>query len=344
MGIFGDMFGGDAEKEAADKNRALYAQYKTDGTQNLNTGLTNSLGALGTGYNGANAQLGQNKDVWSQYGTTANGALDSGLSNSLASLGQARADYDPLAALGQKYGQGTSLYMDSLGINGAAGNQNAVNSFQAGPGYQFQLDQGNDAINRRRASAGMLNSGNADIDALKFGQGLANQEYGNWQTKLGGFISPELQATSGAAAGRAGVDSQIAGLYGTDATNRVGVAGNVATGTSAANTGIAGNLSALGAGQAGLYTQNASDLTNLSGNVTSGTAAANNAEAAGKAAGAKNLLGAGLSLASLAAGGMGGGFGGLVGAGSATGSTLGSMGITYGMPGTAGSNLYGPRA
>jgi hypothetical protein len=344
MSFFGDMFGGDAEKEAADKNRALYGQYKTDGTGFLNNGLDQSLGSLGSGYGAANTTLGQNKDVWSQYGTTANGALDNGMAGSLASLGQARADYDPLAALGAKYGTATSTLLDSLGVNGAAGNQNAISQFQAGPGYQFQLDQGNDAINRRRASAGMLNSGNADIDALKFGQGLANQEYGNWQTKLGSFLSPELQATQGAATGRAGVDSQIAGLYGTDAANRVGVAGNVATGTAGANSAIAGNQAALGAGQAGLYTQNASDLTNLSGNVTSGTAAANNAEAAGKAAGAKNLLGAGLSLASLAAGGMGGGFGGLMGAGSAAGSTLGSMGITYGLPGTAGSNLYGPRA
>lgn len=317
MGFFGDLFGGDAEAEAAAKNRALYGQYKADGTANLTNGLNQSLGSLGQGYGNANTTLGQNKDVWSQYGTNANGALDKGMAGSLASLGQARSDYDPLAALGAKYGQGTSLYLDSLGVNGAAGNTNAVNSFQAGPGYQFQLDQGNDAINRRRAAAGMLNSGNADIDALKFGQGLANQEYGNWQSKLGGLISPEMQATQGAATGRAGVDSQIAGLYGQDAQNRVGVAGNVATGTAGANSAIAGNQAALGAGQAGLYTQNASDLTNLAGSVTSGDAAANNYEAAGKAAGAKNLLGAGLSLATLAT--VGGGFGGL-------GSSLSSLG------------------
>lgn len=318
-GFFDTLFGGGAEREANEKNQALYGQYKTEGQQNLQTGLNSSLGALGTGYGNANATLGQNKDVWSQYGTNANGALDSGLNNSLASLNSAKSQYDPLAALGQKYGQGTSLYMDSLGVNGASGNQNAVNSFQAGPGYEFTLGQGLDALNRRRASAGMLNSGNADIDALTYGTGLANQTYGDWQTRLAGLINPELQATSGAATGRAGVDTQIAGLYGTDAANRVGVAGNVATGTAGANSGIAANQSALGAGQAGLYTQNASDLTNLAGSVTSGRASGNNMQAAGEAAGAKNGLGAALSLASLAAGGAGGGFGGL-------GSSLGSLG------------------
>ncbi|QDM27874.1 hypothetical protein FNL56_18370 [Tardiphaga sp. vice304] len=330
MASFWDtLFGGAAEKEAADKNRALYSQYQTDGTKNLGNGLTQSLGSLGTGYGDANSQLGQNRDVWSGYGATANGALDRGLSSSLGALGQARSDYDPLAALGQKYGQGTSLYMDSLGANGAAGNQHAVDSFHAGPGYQFQVDQGNDAINRRRAAGGMLNSGNADIDAMKFGQGLANQEYGNWQTKLGGFMSPELQATSGAAAGRAGVNGQIAGLYGQDATNRVGVAGSVAQGQAGANSAIAGNLASLGAGQAGLYSQNASDLTNLAGSVTSGNAQANNAEAAGKAAGAKNLLGAGMSLATLAAGGNP--FGG-----SLTGSGFSGLGNTPASAGNSG--------
>ena len=335
-----NLFGGGAGAEAADRNRQLYSGYKTEGQQNLAGGLTNSLGALGTGYGDANSTLGQNKDVWANYGTTANGALDNGMAGSLAALSSAKSAYDPLAALGQKYGAGSSLYMDSLGINGAAGNQNAVNSFQTGPGYQFQLDQGNDAINRRRAAGGMLNSGNADIDALKFGQGLANQEYGNWQTKLGGFVAPELQATSGAAAGRAGVDSQIAGLYGTNAANRVGVAGNMATGTAGVNSAIAGNQAALGAGQVGLYTQNASDLTNLAGTVTSGNASANNQQAQAETAGARNLLGVGMSLASLAAGGAGGGFGGL--AGSAVQGSFGptSLGGAGGpMPLTGGTNL-----
>ena len=41
------------------------------------------------------------------------------------------------------------MYMNSLGLNGAAGNQAAVNAFQTGPGYDFQMHQGLNAINRR---------------------------------------------------------------------------------------------------------------------------------------------------------------------------------------------------
>lgn len=400
--FFSNLFGGGAAAEAADKNRQLYGQYKTEGQQNLASGLNNSLSSLSTGYGNANSTLGQNKDVWSQYGANANGALSSGLNSSLGALGQGYGDAQAylgqnkdiygnlqsqgttaldngmqgslgaLSALQEKYAPATSTYLDSLGVNGAAGNANAVSSFQAGPGYQFQLDQGNDAINRRRASAGMLNSGNADIDALKFGQGLANQEYGNWQNRLQGFVAPEtalaqstsnlyqsdaanrlglagtvaggLGATNTAMANNAGAyGNAVSGLYGTNAANQVGVAGNVATGQAGVNSGIAGNQAALGAGQAGLYTQNASDLTNLAGSVTSGNAQANTQQGQAETAGARNLLGVGMSLASLAAGGAGGGFGGLMGAGSTAGSALGSMGITYGSPGTAGSNLYGPR-
>lgn len=225
------LFGGGAEREAAERNRALLGDYKSGGYGFLDKGLASSTGALNTGYD------------------------------------QATAAYQPLAALGQKYGAATTLGLDAFGVNGAAGNDRALAAFQAGPGYQFALDQGNQAIDRRRAIAGGWNSGNTDIDLMKFGQGLANQEFGNWRTGLTGFVNPELAATSGAAGG-----------------------------TAAAATGR-------GTGLASLHSADADARTNVLGSVTSGGMQANNSEAAGKSAGAKNLLGAGLSLASLVAGG-----------------------------------------
>lgn len=248
-GFFDTLFGGGAEKEAAEKNRALYSDYRSTGT-----------GYIDTGYN------------------TARG-----------DLGNALGSFTSLADLAKKYGAGTGLYLDALGANGAAGNARATSAFQAGPGYEFALSQGLDAINRRRAAAGMLASGNSDLDATKFATGLADQTYGDWLTRLGGLVSPELSATSGAATGRSGV-------YG---------------------------------GLAGLASQNASDKVNLLGNTTSGLVGANNLQAQGEAAGAKNLLGLGTSLASLAMGGMGGGTGGF---GSLFGGFGGSGGITYGGP------------
>jgi hypothetical protein len=95
---------------------------------------------------------------------------------------------------------------------------------------------------------------------------------------------------------------------------------------------------------ANLYQTDATNRVGLQGNVTSGDASANVLQAQGEAAGAKNLLGAGLSLASLAAGGVGGGLGGMLGGSGGMGSALGSLGIKYGTPGAKGSNLFGPLA
>jgi hypothetical protein len=228
-GFFDTLFGGGAEKEAADKNRAALASYKPE-----------ALGYLQQGYD------------------TGRGDIN-----------QAIGAYQPLADLGGMYNRSGSLYSNALGVNGPQGNAAATAAFQAGPGYQFQFDQGMDALNRRRAAGGMLNSGNADVDAIKFGQGTANQEYQNWLKNLQTGGQMGLQATGAAAQGQGQGYTNLANL----------------------------------AQQYGL------NQTGVTGNVLSGTMDANKLQAAGEAAGAKNLLGAGVSLLSLGASGAGGGLG-----------------------------------
>jgi hypothetical protein len=227
MGFLGTLFGGEAEADAANKNKLLYQGYGNTGQQYL-------------------------KDTYGQ---------------GRADLGQAVGAYAPLAALGQQYNQAGTLNLDALGVNGPEGNARATQAFQVGPGYQFAVDQGMDALNRRRAAGGMLNSGNADVDAIRFGQGTANQEYQNWLKNLQGYAGMGLQATGGAAAGQAAGYGGLANLAQT-------------------------------------YGQN---QTNLLGNVVSGTANANNTEAAGQATGAKTLLGLGQSVLGFGLGGGGGG-------------------------------------
>lgn len=187
--------------------------------------------------------------------TEGMGYLDAGKTGSLSSLDAARAAYDPLTA---KYGAGTDLYLDSLGVNGAEGNARATGAFQAGPGYDFKVDQSLDALDRRAASRGMLASGNNTIDTLGTVHGIADQEYGNWQNSLAGLINPEMAAASGTA----GIETGRAGVFTNDAAQRVGLASNVATGqnsqtTQAANAEMQGsgniwnlglNLAKLGTG------------------------------------------------------------------------------------------------
>jgi hypothetical protein len=157
------------------------------------------------------------------------GYLDAGKTGAIDALNTAGGYYAPLTA---KYGAGTDLYLDSLGVNGAEGNQRAVNAFQTNPGYDFQVNQALDALDRRAASRGMLASGNNTIDTLGTVTGLANQAYTGWQNNLAGLINPELTATGG----KAGAQQNIAGVYQNDANNRVALTSGVVNGQNNAQT------------------------------------------------------------------------------------------------------------
>lgn len=112
---------------------------------------------------------------------------------------------DLYSGLISSYGAGAGAYGDAAGANGAAGYDRARANFQTNPGYQFQMDQGLQALNRTHAAAGNLNSGNADADTLKFATGLANQSYGGYLSGL----QPYLGGQAGAVQGAAGVQTGL---------------------------------------------------------------------------------------------------------------------------------------
>lgn len=178
----------------------------------------------------------------------ANGTteLQKGQAGALGSLTTAGGMYAPLAA---KYGAGSNLYLDSLGVNGPEGNTRATGAFQAGPGYQYQVDQSLDGINRHAAATGVAAGGNT-LAALSDRAGnMANQEYGNWQTRLGGLISPEMAAVSG----EAGAEAAKAPVYQNTANSIVGLGTNTTNGiagqnTQAANAEMQGSANLWGAG------------------------------------------------------------------------------------------------
>lgn len=340
MGIF-DAFTGGAERRAADRNRQLLQTGAQTNYDFLTTGTNRASDAFTNGVAGSNDYLAANRGLYSGYQDAGLNTLDTGVTNAAAALNNGRGNYDDLAAIGASYAPGREMYLNSLGLNGAGGNAAATGAFQAGPGYEWGNQQTEQALQRARAAKGMLGSGNLDHDTIAAIQGRANQEYGNWQTRLAGLAPLEMQAVQGAAAGRTGIDQSLASLYQTDAQNRLGVIGNATQGMAGANTGMANNSVALGNSLGNLYNTDATNRVGVSNNLQSGMMQANNQQAQGEAAGSRNLIGAGLSLASLAAGGLGGGSFGF-GGGGGLGSSLGSLGITYGMPGTAGSNMFGP--
>ena len=82
------------------------------------------------------------------------------------------------------------------------------NAFQTDPGYQFALQQGTQALDRSAGGSGMFGSGNAATALTNYGQGLANQQYGNWLSNLSGLNNQGLQA----AAGQTGRQGALAGI------------------------------------------------------------------------------------------------------------------------------------
>ena len=140
------------------------------------------------GYNqaqaGANKRLNQGAKV---IRNTSNAAL---------------GEFDPYTAGG---GAAAGLYGDALGLGGADGTTRATGAFQTSPGYNFMVDQGLQALDRRAASRGMLASGNNQIDTLGYVSGLANQEYGNWLDRL----DAEQKFGADVAGSRAGIRTDM---------------------------------------------------------------------------------------------------------------------------------------
>jgi hypothetical protein len=237
------LFGGGAEAEAADKDRAA-------------------------------AQL---------YQGQANNALTSAYGTGTTAINQGVQSFAPLAQLGQTLTSGAPAYMSALGVGTPAQVAQAQQNFTQTPGYKAQLDSALQAVQRQEAAGGMGASGNADIAALMGATGVTGNAYQQYVTNLLNANTLGANVTGAAATGQAGQYDALANL----AQN-------------------------YGQNQAGVY-----------GNVMGTNVGANNLQAAGEAAGAKNLLGAGLSLATL---GMGGNpFGGsLMGGSGGSGGGFGS--------------------
>lgn len=188
----------------------------------------------------------KNRQLLTANQTAGTNALQAGQTGALDSLTTAGGYYKPLA---DKYGAATTLGLDALGVNGAAGNSRAVDAFHAGPGYNFAVDQALEGVNRKAAATGTLAGGNT-LAALSDRAGnMANQEYQNWVNSLNGYVSPELSAASGAAGAEAAkapvymnTGNSIANL-GTATTN--GITGQ---NTQQANAELAGSGNLWGAG------------------------------------------------------------------------------------------------
>lgn len=92
-------------------------------------------------------------------------------------------------------GQAQNQLYNLMGLNGQAAQQGGFDQFRADPGYQFQLQQGQQAIDRSAAARSGVNNGATLKATQRFGQGLADQQYGNYLQRLMGLGQQGLQAT-----------------------------------------------------------------------------------------------------------------------------------------------------
>ncbi|WDI91922.1 hypothetical protein [Xanthomonas campestris] len=75
-------------------------------------------------------------------------------------------------------------------------NSGNYQSFQESPDYQFTLQQGIQGLDRSAAARGSLYSGGQQADLMRYGQGLASQEYGNYYNRLASLAGQGQSAAS----------------------------------------------------------------------------------------------------------------------------------------------------
>lgn len=180
------------------------------------------------------------------------GELEKGYTGAQGYLGQAKDLFGGMTTQGQA---GLDRYLSLL-----SGDQSAL---EGTAGYQFAMDQGLQALNRRRAAGGMLNSGNADADAIRFASGLASQTLNQERNAALPLMQLYSQGISGQAGSLGSLADLDMGYYGSRAgimdqndKDKLGLvvgalkAGDAAKAQNEANLmgGISGALSLLGGG------------------------------------------------------------------------------------------------
>lgn len=131
-------------------------------------------------------------------------------------------------------------------IGGYDSNKSAIGNYQQSPGYQFQQQQGQNAVTNNAAASGMLNSTQFANGLLNYSQGLANNDYQQYQTNLTGALSSYL-----------GSLGQNYGSYQSNLASLAGMGQQTATNTGAILQGMGNQLTnnqqQLGTNSASLY-------------------------------------------------------------------------------------------
>jgi uncharacterized protein YukE len=298
--IIGGIQGASAAHNAANAvgaGNTAAAKTVNDATVATNPLIGQAADKAGTGVVDASAAAGAG--VNQAAGTAQTGAT--------AAAGTSDARLDPYSSLGT---QGAGTLATMLAPGGQLTKQFSGVDLSTDPGYQFRLQQGQQALERSAAAHGSVMGGGVMKALTDYAQGDASSEY---QNAFNRFQSSQKQtydmlkgvSDSGqtAATTQAGVDTGTAKYVGDVGIGAAGYAGdkNVAGSVYAGNAGInATNLEASNTLKAAGYT----------GDMQAGTGRAQAAGDVGAANAWSGMLsGIGTAANSVVAGGFGGGGG-----------------------------------
>jgi hypothetical protein len=100
--------------------------------------------------------------------------------------------YDPYVSGG---GQGLSMLLNGLGLNGQEGSQAFTDAYQSLPGYREGLQTGTNAAMNTANSNNMLNSGRTLKELARFGSDYENMRSGDYLNRLTGLSGMGQTAT-----------------------------------------------------------------------------------------------------------------------------------------------------
>lgn len=226
-----------AELAQYEKSRAALLPY-TQGGQQASFKLQNLLGLRDT----------QDSDQY--WGQDWNNLLADG-KNSYLYINDPtfRAGYDKAEASGNLNQIGLMSAINSLSDTSQDGSllrPFSMADYEADPGYQFRLDEGNKALERTQAARGGLLSGAALKAASAYNSGMASQEYANSYDRYNTNQNNIYNRLTGTQNTGLSAQNSVAGL----GANAVGSSNDYLT--SAASAKAAGQVGAANAWSTGL--------------------------------------------------------------------------------------------
>jgi hypothetical protein len=228
-------------------------------------------GGYGGGSNGASVPGG-----YANLGTPTNGAAGGFAQGAFGQPGYANGSYYPTSAAQLKANSltgnaGATPTGGGTMAPGSAGGTPNYSAFYNQPGYQFTLQQGENAVNRNAAANGGLYSANTMTQENNYAQGQASTQYGNYVNQLNsmaglGQVATGQTVQAGTAAAE-GASNSLISAGNAQASGVLGAAGGINNALTG-NNGLIAALSGGGYGNPGGYGAGSSNLSTNSNGYT----------------------------------------------------------------------------